>query len=177
MGQEHSTSSNRDRQKRGNHRSHTSHNRDPDPTRIVSDHRRTPHSSKCSTSSSSGYTTAISRTNSTTSSSLSGTNYSNHLPIYTNVHYRDVNNNDIYKPLKINKNNVHRLKILNADKDTAIYLEKHLSIKSYLNHEDVKKKKSGSKPEEPAQKKAGIRNYTPKILSEKGPQKDLEHWI
>jgi len=66
---------------------------------------------------------------------------------------------------------------LNADKETAIYLEKHLSIKSYLDHDEVKKKRCGPVAPEPIQKKSGIRNYTPKILSEKDPQKDIEHWI
>lgn len=88
-----------------------------------------------------------------------------------------MNNNDIYKPLKIGKNKIHRLKILDADKDTAIYLEKHLSIKSYLDKGDVKKINKGPQLPEPVAKKSGIRNYTPKILSEKKMQKDLEHWI
>lgn len=90
--------------------------------------------------------------------------------------FRDVNNNDIYKPLKIGKNKIHRLKILDADKDTAIYLEKHLSIKSYLDKGDKKINKGPQLPE-PEPNKSGIRNYTPKILSEKNIQKDLEHWI
>lgn len=89
-----------------------------------------------------------------------------------------MNNNDIYKPLKIGKNKIHRLKILDAEKDTAIYLEKHLSIKSYLDKDKEEKKiNKGPQLPEPELKKSGIRNYTPKILSEKKMQKDLEHWI
>ncbi|XP_045771253.1 uncharacterized protein LOC123871458 [Maniola jurtina] len=85
--------------------------------------------------------------------------------LYKNGHYKAINK-ELYKPVKIPKEK--RLKQLNDEKEEI----KSARLKSYLS--DAEKAKLRS---EPSPKKAGIRNYTPKIISSEEQRKKLENWI
>lgn len=89
------------------------------------------------------------------------------LSIYKNDHYKDVNK-ELYKPVKIPKEK--RYKYLDIDKSDSI---KTTRLKSYLSESEKAKLKAGPNQA----KKSGIRNYTPKILSEEEQKKKLDNWI
>ncbi|CAG9791393.1 unnamed protein product [Diatraea saccharalis] len=84
--------------------------------------------------------------------------------LYKNDHYKDVNK-ELYRPVKI-KEKKH-LQLLSLEKDEF----KSARLKSYLDEAEKAKHTS------PSQKKAGIRNYTPKILSEEEQRKKVDNWI
>ncbi|XP_075983672.1 uncharacterized protein LOC142981558 [Anticarsia gemmatalis] len=84
--------------------------------------------------------------------------------LYKNEHYKDANK-ELYKPVKLHKEKRYNtLQLFDTDKDDI----KSARLKSYLS--DSEKVKTA-----PA-KKAGIRNYTPKILSEE-EQRKKQSWI
>lgn len=85
--------------------------------------------------------------------------------LYKNNHYKDINK-EIYKPIKIPKDK--RYKQILDDKDDI----KTAKLKGYLSETEKAKLKAGPTP-----KKAGIRNYTPKIISAEEQRKKLENWI
>ncbi|XP_063368389.1 uncharacterized protein LOC134656794 isoform X2 [Cydia amplana] len=84
--------------------------------------------------------------------------------LYKNSHYTDVNK-ELYKPVKIPKEK--RYKLQYDDKDEL----KTPRLKSYHSEPESTKSKVA------APKKAGIRNYTPKILSEDDQRKKVDNWI
>ncbi|KAI5631115.1 hypothetical protein NE865_16170 [Phthorimaea operculella] len=86
--------------------------------------------------------------------------------LYKNDHYKDVNK-EIYKPVKISKEQRYKLQLYDDSEDI-----KSERLKSYLNDAEQAQKNQNT-----AQKKAGIRNYTPKILSEDEQRKKIESWI
>lgn len=85
--------------------------------------------------------------------------------LYKNDHYKAVNK-ELYKPVKIPKDK--RLKQLYDEQEEI----KSARLKSYLSDAEKAKLKSGPSP-----KNAGIRNYTPKIISAEEQRKKLENWI
>lgn len=84
--------------------------------------------------------------------------------LYKNDHYKDVNK-ELYKPVKISKEKRYKLQLFDVDKEEI----KTERLKSYLNDAEAHKVST--------QKKAGIRNYTPKILSEDEERKKVDKWI
>ncbi|XP_073948387.1 uncharacterized protein [Choristoneura fumiferana] len=86
--------------------------------------------------------------------------------VYKNNHYKDVNK-ELYKPVKIPKEKRYKLQLFD-DKDEL----KSARLKSYHSEPETTKTKPGTTP-----KKAGIRNYTPKILSEEEQRKKVDDWI
>lgn len=86
--------------------------------------------------------------------------------LYKNDHYKDINK-EIYKPVKIPKEKRYKLQLFEVQKDEL----KSARLKSYLSEAEKAKLNSGPTP-----KKSGIRNYTPKILSEEEQKKKLD-WI
>lgn len=82
--------------------------------------------------------------------------------LYKNDHYRDVNK-EIYKPVKISKEKRYKLQLFDEKDDL-----KSERLKSYLK--DTEKVQT-------TPKKSGIRNYTPKILSEEEQRKKTDNWI
>ncbi|XP_049879258.1 uncharacterized protein LOC126376126 [Pectinophora gossypiella] len=87
--------------------------------------------------------------------------------LYKNDHYKDVNK-EIYKPVKITKEQRYKLQLYDDNDDI-----KSERLKSYLS--DAEQAQKAQKTQTP--KKAGIRNYTPKILSEEEQRKKIENWI
>lgn len=85
--------------------------------------------------------------------------------LYKNNHYTDVNK-ELYKPVKIPKEKRYKLQLFD-DKDEL----KTPRLKSYHSEPE------STKPKVTAPKKAGIRNYTPKILSEDEQRKKVDNWI
>ncbi|XP_068623353.1 uncharacterized protein [Battus philenor] len=85
------------------------------------------------------------------------------ISLYKNDHYREVNK-ELYKPVKIPKEKRYKLQLLEAKGEDI----KSARLKGYHSESDKSKLK-----QVPAPKKAGIRNYTPKILSEN----EKESWI
>ncbi|XP_050353094.1 uncharacterized protein LOC126775303 [Nymphalis io] len=85
--------------------------------------------------------------------------------LYKNNHYKDINK-ELYKPVKIPKDK--RYKQLFDDKDE----NKSGRLQGYLSETEKAKLKAGS-----TAKKAGIRNYTPKIISAEEQRKKIENWI
>ncbi|XP_013189596.1 uncharacterized protein LOC106134169 [Amyelois transitella] len=83
--------------------------------------------------------------------------------LYKNDHYKDVNK-ELYKPVKISKEKRYKLPF-EVDKEDI----RKDRLNSYLN--DAEAHKSNT------QKKGGIRNYTPKILSEEDERKQVDKWI
>lgn len=84
-------------------------------------------------------------------------------PLYKNEHYKDVNK-EIYKPVKLHKEKRYNtLQLFETEKDDL----KSARLKSYLSESEKAKTTPAKKP--------GIRNYTPKILSEEEQRK--KHWI
>lgn len=85
--------------------------------------------------------------------------------LYKNEHYKDVNK-ELYKPVKLHKEKRYNtLQLFDTDKDEL----KSARLKSYLGETDKAKTTNTKKP--------GIRNYTPKILSEDEQRKKSQHWI
>lgn len=84
--------------------------------------------------------------------------------LYKNDHYKDINK-ELYKPVKIPKEKRYKLQLFDEREDL-----KSERLKSYLSETEKAKVKTNPL------KKAGIRNYTPKILSEE-EQKKIENWI
>lgn len=84
--------------------------------------------------------------------------------LYKNEHYKDANK-ELYKPVKLHKekryNTIELFDVENEDLKTA-------RLKSFINESE----KVISSPA----KKPGIRNYTPKILSEE-EQRKKQNWI
>lgn len=83
--------------------------------------------------------------------------------LYKNDHYKDVNK-EIYKPVKITKEQRYKLQLFDDKEDL-----KSERLKSYLSDTE--------KAQKSTQKKCGIRNYTPKILSDEEQRKKIENWI
>lgn len=83
--------------------------------------------------------------------------------LYKNDHYKDINK-ELYKPVKI-KDKRYKLQLLDLEKDEL----KSARLKSYLSEAEKAQLKA------PVPKKAGIRNYTPKILTEEDQRK--KDWI
>lgn len=86
--------------------------------------------------------------------------------LYKNDHYKDINK-ELYKPVKIPKEKRYKLQLFDLQKEEL----KSARLKSYLSEAEKAKLKAGPGT---AQKKTGIRNYTPKILEEEQRKKD---WI
>lgn len=86
--------------------------------------------------------------------------------IYKNDHYKDVNK-ELYKPVKIPKEKRYKVQLFDGDRDEI----KSARLQSYLSDTEKAKLKAGPT------KKAGIRNYTPKIISEEEQRKKLDNWI
>lgn len=83
--------------------------------------------------------------------------------LYKNEHYKDVNK-ELYKPVKLHKEKRYNtLQLFDAEKDDL----KSARLKSYLSETEKAKTAPAKKP--------GIRNYTPKILSEEDRKK--QSWI
>lgn len=124
--------------------------------------RRSAESFKSDNSSteSSGY-----RSGSNSASDRSST--SDYYSLYKNDHYRDINK-EIYKPVKLSKE--RQYKFLDSEKEFES-AGKGANINSYLSESEKTILKGGQT------KKSGIRNYTPKILTEDDPRKKLEDWI
>ncbi|XP_050677646.1 uncharacterized protein LOC126974227 [Leptidea sinapis] len=87
----------------------------------------------------------------------------NYTSLYKNSHYKDLNK-ELYKPVKIKEK---RNKLTFYDESDDI---KSTRIRSYLS--DTEKLKL----EQIAPKKAGIRNYTPKIISAEEQTKKTGSW-
>lgn len=85
--------------------------------------------------------------------------------LYKNDHYKEINK-ELYKPVKI-KDKRYKLQLLDLEKDEL----KSARLKSYLSEAEKAQLKANVTP-----KKAGIRNYTPKILSEEEQRKKVD-WI
>ncbi|XP_028043371.1 uncharacterized protein LOC114252891 [Bombyx mandarina] len=83
--------------------------------------------------------------------------------LYKNDHYKDANK-DIYKPVKLPKEKRYRNQLIQLQKDEL----KSARLMSYLDESDKGQFKTGSS------KKSGIRNYTPKILSEEEQKGKLD---
>lgn len=116
-----------------------------------------------SSNESSGYRSGSSACESRSDGSLNSDYYCTSL--YKNNHYKDINK-EIYKPIKIPKDK--RYKHLLDDQDDT----KSARLKGYLSESEKAKLKAGPTP-----KKAGIRNYTPKIISAEEQRKKIENWI
>ncbi|XP_053617680.1 uncharacterized protein LOC128679440 [Plodia interpunctella] len=84
--------------------------------------------------------------------------------LYKNDHYKDINK-ELYKPVKISKDKRYKLQLFDVEKEDI----KQDRLNSYLNDAEAHKNNT--------QKKAGIRNYTPKILSEDEERKKVDKWI
>lgn len=84
-------------------------------------------------------------------------------PLYKNDHYRDVGK-ELYRPVKIAKDRRHKLQLFDDGEKGR--------LAGYLSEEGKAKPINAAT----TPKRAGIRNYTPKILSE-GEQKRIESWI
>lgn len=83
--------------------------------------------------------------------------------IYKNDHYKDINK-EIYKPIKLSKEKHYKQLFDDQDDSTR--------SRGYLSEAEKAKLKAGPTP-----KKAGIRNYTPKIISAEEQRKKIENWI
>lgn len=101
--------------------------------------------------------------------SSSGSEYYR-ISLYKNDHYKDINK-ELYKPVKISKEKRYKLQFL--DVDDADNVGNDSRTKSYLSETGKTKLKAGPV----LTKKAGIRNYTPKILSEEDQRKQIDNWI
>lgn len=88
--------------------------------------------------------------------------------LYKNDHYKDINK-ELYKPVKIPKDKRYKLQLFDVGKDDL----QSARLRGYLSETEKAKLKTGV----PAQKKAGIRNYRPKILSEEEQRKKIDNWI
>lgn len=86
-------------------------------------------------------------------------------PLYKNDHYKEVNK-ELYKPVKIPKDKRYKPQLFS---DTEI---KSARLKTYLSDTEKGKSKAGPTP-----KKAGIRNYTPKIISAEEQRKKIDNWM
>lgn len=87
------------------------------------------------------------------------------LSLYKNDHYKDVSK-ELYKPVKI-KEKRHSFQFVDSEKADAI---KNAKITTYLTDTEKNNLKTKTKT-------LGIRNYTPKILSEEEKQKQLDNWL
>ncbi|CAH4027800.1 uncharacterized protein LOC123709394 [Pieris brassicae] len=87
------------------------------------------------------------------------------IPLYKNDHYKEINK-ELYRQVKIPKDKRHKLQPFH---DNEIKTER---IKSYLSDTEKAKAKPAPTP-----KKAGIRNYTPKIISAEEETKKVDSWI
>lgn len=90
--------------------------------------------------------------------------------LYKNDHYKDVNK-ELYKPVKISKEKRYKLHFL--DDDDIDSISQTTRKEGYLSEAEKAKLKAGPV----ATKKVGIRNYTPKILSEEEQRKKIDNWI
>lgn len=82
---------------------------------------------------------------------------------YKNDYYKDINK-EVYKPVKISKEKRYKRQFFDIPREDA----KSDTLKNYLSETESAKLKV------PVPKKAGIRNYTPKILSEEEQRKKLD---
>ncbi|XP_011560365.3 uncharacterized protein LOC125488518 [Plutella xylostella] len=91
------------------------------------------------------------------------------LSLYKNDHYKDVNK-ELYRPVKIPKEKRYKL---------ALDIEKGESIKSNRSKQSyLSDTERGLKTNSAPTKKVGIRNYTPKILTEEDQNnKKLDSWM
>ncbi|CAK1541573.1 unnamed protein product [Leptosia nina] len=87
------------------------------------------------------------------------------IPLYKNDHYKHITK-ELYRPVKIPKDK--RYKHLFGENEEI----KSERIKSYLSDTEKAQLKAGPTP-----KKAGIRNYTPKIISVEEQRKKVDNWI
>lgn len=87
--------------------------------------------------------------------------------LYKNDHYKDINK-ELYKPVKIPKEKRYKLQLFDLQKEEL----RSSRLKGYMSEADTTNLKTGSMP-----KKTGIRNYTPKILSEDEQKKKSDTWI
>ncbi|CAG4933212.1 unnamed protein product [Colias eurytheme] len=87
------------------------------------------------------------------------------VPLYKNDSYKEVNK-ELYKPVKIPKDKRYKLQLF-----TDTEKIKSARIKSYLSDTEKVTLKA-----EPAPKRAGIRNYTPKIISAEEQRKKIDNW-
>ncbi|CAH2051941.1 unnamed protein product, partial [Iphiclides podalirius] len=83
--------------------------------------------------------------------------------LYKNDHYRDTSR-ELYRPVKIAKERRHKVLFGEGEESSR--------LASYLSDEGKAKPKGAA----PTAKRTGIRNYTPKILSD-GEPKRIESWI
>lgn len=90
--------------------------------------------------------------------------------LYKNDNYKEINK-ELYKPVKISKEKRYKLQFLDAEDNKSI--GKGTRLSSYLSETEKAKLRAGPA----ATKKAGIRNYTPKILSEVDQRKKIDNWI
>lgn len=87
--------------------------------------------------------------------------------LYKNDHYKDINK-ELYKPVKIPREKRYKLQLFDLQKEEL----RNARLKEYLSEAEKTKLKTGSTP-----KNTGIRNYTPKILSEDEQKKKATDWI
>lgn len=85
--------------------------------------------------------------------------------LYKNDHYKDINK-ELYKPVKIPKEKRYKIQLFDLQKDEI----RNTRFKEYLSDTEKSKTKT-------ATKNTGIRNYTPKILSEDEAKKKTGDWI
>lgn len=85
--------------------------------------------------------------------------------LYKNDHYKDINK-EIYKPVKIPKEKRYKLQLFDLQKEEI----KSSRMKGYMSEPEKSQPKINTGT---SQKNTGIRNYTPKILSEEEQKKKL----
>ncbi|XP_014357272.2 uncharacterized protein LOC106709880 [Papilio machaon] len=127
--------------------------------------RRSPDSNSNSSNESSGYRSGSSAYDFRSDRSSKSEYYCTSL--YKNDHYKDVNK-ELYKPVKITKEKRYKVQLFEVNDEEI----KSARLKGYLTDAEKAKLKAGPTP-----KKAGIRNYTPKILSEDEQRLKIEGWI
>ncbi|XP_026754853.1 uncharacterized protein LOC113514955 [Galleria mellonella] len=87
------------------------------------------------------------------------------MSLYKNDHYKEASK-ELYKPVKITKEKRYKLQLFDVEKEEL----KTARLKNYLSEAETHSNTS-------TQKKGGIRNYTPKILSEEEQRKKVDKWI
>lgn len=87
--------------------------------------------------------------------------------LYKNDHYKD-KNKELYKPVKIPKEKRYQLQLFDLQKEEL----RNERLKGYMSEAEKTKLTTGSVP-----KTTGIRNYTPKILTEDEQKKKTNNWI
>lgn len=87
--------------------------------------------------------------------------------LYKNDHYKD-KNKELYKPVKIPKEKRYQLQLFDLQKEEL----RNARLKGYLCETEKNKLKTGS-----VLKTTGIRNYTPKILSDDEHKNRTDNWI